>query len=324
MGSIMIEDGPGFVVLAAYRPNLELLRRQIETLSAQTVTNWTCEIGIDGDDAETRDRILELVGHDARFTVSMFEDRLGFYRNFERLLQRVPRAAAWVALADQDDDWYPEKFERLVPLLETASLAFGQAYVVNFGDDASQALLAERHIEGLAATMIDNQVTGSLAVFRRDLLDIALPFPRETDVAFHDHWLGICALVSDGIATTPTAVQNYVQHSANVIGEEKPSSLRTRMGDLDTTAGNSVVNRLDYISNHRWGWRVNVARSLLAQSRTLEAPDQAVLEMYARNRVSPALVKSTLGCVARRDVPVLRAFALLAGAARAPFVRRTP
>ena len=62
--------------------------------------------------------VAEIVGDDPRFEVIGWDDNLGFYLNFERLLLAVPDDAAWVALSDQDDRWYPDKLERLVPLLD--------------------------------------------------------------------------------------------------------------------------------------------------------------------------------------------------------------
>ena len=317
----MSEAQSGHIVLAAYHPDQKMLERQLETLMKQTLSDWSCEIGIDGTDPDARDRITALVAHDDRFSVSMFEERRGFYHNFERLLERVPPNVAWVALADQDDDWFPEKLARLVPRLEQSSLVFGQAYVIENGNENGRPPLAERHVRSLAATMIDNQVTGSLSVLRRELLDVALPFPAATDVAFHDHWLGICALVSDGVTSCPEVVQNYVQHAANVIGDQKHLGLRVRLGMLGSLAGHSLAQKLNYLSIHRWGWRVGVARSILNRVSGLRPRDRRILEQYAANRLSIAYVCSTVGRILRRDVPTLRAFALIIGAAHASRVK---
>ena len=41
--------------------------------------------------------------------------------------------------------------------------------------------------------LMANSVTGAASLFRRDLLDYALPFPPRQFTHFHDHWLGLCA-----------------------------------------------------------------------------------------------------------------------------------
>ncbi len=123
---------PGVVVLAAYRPQPELFRIQLESIRAQTRTDWRCLVGADGGQEEIRRLVAEAVGDDPRFEVVGWDENLGFYLNFERLLATVPEDAGWVALSDQDDRWYPDKLERILPLLEHDSLAVGQARVITW------------------------------------------------------------------------------------------------------------------------------------------------------------------------------------------------
>ena len=122
-----------------------------------------------------------------------FDDNLGVYRHFERLLALVPTdEVAWVALADQDDDWYPTKLARLLPALDLPGVAavVGRARVVADGRDKG---LTKRRVGGFASTLLINQVTGSLAIFRPEVVAAALPFPPGNDDAIHDHWLAVCA-----------------------------------------------------------------------------------------------------------------------------------
>ena len=51
---------------------------------------------------------------DPRFVVSRSPERLHFYRNFERALALAPPNADYVAMADQDDFWHPDKLETLL------------------------------------------------------------------------------------------------------------------------------------------------------------------------------------------------------------------
>src|SRR3954454_25386717 len=102
-------QGSGFVAMAVYRPNPALLARQISSLRDQTVRDWRCLVGVDGADSETVTLLKELIGGDGRFAVVEYPDNGGVYRHFNRLLEAVPADAAWVALADQDDYWYPNK-----------------------------------------------------------------------------------------------------------------------------------------------------------------------------------------------------------------------
>ncbi|MHA7987253.1 glycosyltransferase family protein [Rathayibacter sp. CAU 1779] len=68
--------------------------------------------------------------------------------------------------------------------------------------------------------VLTNQFTGSLCIFRRDVLELALPFPRmSTPSEVHDHWIALCASVQAGTVVVDDVVQDYVQHDANVVGE---------------------------------------------------------------------------------------------------------
>lgn len=257
------------------------------------------------------------VGDDRRFEIVEFPDNVGFYRNFERILELVPRAASWVALADQDDRWFAEKLATLTPALAHASLAFCQVVVAAPGH-GREGEVTQRRAVGLAADMIDNQVTGSACVFRGELLEMALPFPEPTDLAFHDHWLGVCALVSDGVFEEPEPLQVYVQHQGNVIGEERRRSLPGRVLDMVAKARGRSSGALAYLSDHRWGWRVNMARRLLSTSAAVRGEDAAVLRAFGRGRISPALIRIVGKAVAVRDAPPARAVGLILGSLRTP------
>ena len=310
--------GNGWICLAAYRPNLELLAIQIDSIRKQTVTTWRCVIGVDGKDSVVRDAIIDMVAEDSRFTVHEFPVNVGFYRNFERLLASTPPGVDWVALSDQDDEWFPEKLETLLPFLKHTSLAFGQAFVVDIARSRENPAIAVRRSAGLAAALIDNQVTGCMSVFRRDLVDLALPFPAETDAAFHDHWLGLCALVSDGVGVSSEPLQNYVQHGANVIGEERRSGLRSRLRRLAEVSNRGQSTGLDYISEHRWGWRVSMAKTLVHRVPSGRIADLKVLSAVADDRLTPLLFRILARDVVAGRAPALRAAGLLLGAARSP------
>lgn len=308
-------SGSGVICLAIYRPDHELLRRQITSIRTQTFTNWRCIVGIDGSDPETMNSVLALAGDDDRFVIKEFEENLGFYHNFERLLAEVPVEASWVALSDQDDHWDPLKLAKLLPLLDHSTLAVGQARVVRV--DGAVIDRTRRVDPGLVGLLLDNQVTGSLSVFRQELLRVALPFPRATDLAYHDHWLGIIAHCLDGVAIVPQIVQDYVQHENNVLGEEgRGTRPRARLQRLRRVSSGGIIDMIRYIADHRWGWRVNMAREALRRGvRPARSGDLRALKLVARGRLTPRLLFAVASCVAKREAPAARSASLLLGAA---------
>ena len=215
-----VSAGPGIVVLAAYRPDPQLFGVQLQSIRDQTRDDFRCLVGADGDAEEVRCLVDKIVDDDPRFEVVGWDDNMGFYLNFERLLLAVPEDVAWVALSDQDDRWYPDKLDRLVPLLDSAVLATGQARVVTWPQEQVLVAQTSRRVVSTPDLLLMNQVTGSLAVLRRDLLDVALPFPRlDTVTQLHDHWLALCASVMGGYSVLDATVQDYVQHGGNIVGE---------------------------------------------------------------------------------------------------------
>ncbi|MFK4761396.1 glycosyltransferase [Microbacterium sp. ZW T5_45] len=215
--------GRGTIVLAAYEPNPELFARQISSLRAQTVKDWECVISVDGDDSSVRRVVAEAAGDDPRFRVIADGTRLGFYLNFERGLAAVDPATSWVALCDQDDHWYPDKLEKLVPHLDDVALVSGQARLVTHPGEVTTGFTERRDLGGIM-TALNNQFTGSLCVLRGDLARRSLPFPRmSTRAAAHDHWLAVLAAAQGGTRIIDDVVQDYVQHDSNVFGD--PSRL---------------------------------------------------------------------------------------------------
>jgi glycosyltransferase involved in cell wall biosynthesis len=209
------------ICMAAFEPDPLLLERQIASIREQTHERWICLISDDGSSPERFERLRGLTAADERFTLSRGGARLGFYANFERALRMVPAEAAFVALADQDDRWYPEKLATLVSRCGGAQLAYGDMRIV--GGDGR--LVSETFWRGrrnnhtnLASLLLANTVTGAASLFRRELLDLVLPFPEPVGDPFHDQWIASVALATGRIAYVDTPLYDYVQHGGAARG----------------------------------------------------------------------------------------------------------
>ncbi|HLJ04455.1 MAG TPA: glycosyltransferase [Solirubrobacteraceae bacterium] len=226
------------ICMATYQPPLELFRRQIDSIRAQTHENWVCVVSDDCSSSQHYARIeAELAGED-RFILSRSPRRLGFYLNFERALALVPHEAQHVVLADQDDRWYPEKLERLLNGLGSAQLVYSDARVVDrHGEVVSDTYWKERrnnHTD-LLSLLVANSVTGAASLMRRSLLDYALPFPPAQFGHFHDHWLALTALALGEINYIPEPLYDYVQHGQAALGHGAANHvvrMRERLGHL--------------------------------------------------------------------------------------------
>lgn len=210
------------ICMATYNPDPALFEVQLDSIRGQSDERWICLISDDRSDPESFEAILAAVGEDQRFTVSRSEERIGFYRNFERALMMVPAGVGLIALSDQDDRWYPEKLATLRGAIGDAGLVYSDMRLV--GPDG--AVIRDSLWEGrrnndsnLASMLVANSVSGAASLIRREVIDAALPFPHGPGWEFHDHWLGCIALAGWELAYVDRPLYDYVQHSSAILGQ---------------------------------------------------------------------------------------------------------
>lgn len=218
-------DGPKVAVcLASYRPNIEFLARQLDSLRAQKHANWVCVICDDGSGPGTVAEIRALVGGDDRFHVVAGEQNVGFYRNFERALALAPGDADAVALCDQDDVWDADKLVTLLDRLAdpAVSLAYADMRLIDeHGDLLAPSFWRHRRNQwqDLEALLLLNTITGAASLVRGAVVrELVLPFPPGTPSAFHDQWLAVAALAAGRVEFVDRPLHSYRQHTAAVTG----------------------------------------------------------------------------------------------------------
>ena len=209
------------VCMTTFNPDLRLFRTQIESLRGQTDPDWVCFISDDCSESGRFEAITDVVAGDDRFVLTRAPERLGFYRNFERVLGLAPDEAELVALCDHDDRWYPDKLETLRAAIGDAELAYSDVRLVDVdGRVRGETLWRGRRNNhtNLASLLISNSIVGASCLFRRRVIDSALPFPRSPGWDFHDHWLALVALSLGDVAYVDRPLYDYVQHPGAVLG----------------------------------------------------------------------------------------------------------
>ena len=222
------------ICMASFEPPMELFAQQIESIRSQTYDNWICVISDDNSRPDRLAGMREILGGDERFVLVPSPRRRGFYENFERALALAPAEAQYVGLADQDDRWRPDKLEVLASeLARGADLAYSDTRVV----DRSGRVLSDTYWRyrpnnstDFAALLITNAITGAAALYRRELVDRALPFPPPHGDVFHDHWLALVAMATGEVRYVDRALYDYVQHPDAALGFEKANAGRGRWG----------------------------------------------------------------------------------------------
>jgi glycosyltransferase involved in cell wall biosynthesis len=166
---------------------------------------------------------------------------LGVTKNFEQAMSLC--TSDLVALCDQDDVWVPHKLERMAGEFEArpdltllhANLTLVDAHLQPLGATLFSAYrVSAWELESIhSGRALDvyvrrNLVTGASTMFRRSLLEAAVPLPSAW---VHDEWLGIVAAVSGRVDCLDEPLVSYRQHGANEIGAAK-MNLRHYIGRM--------------------------------------------------------------------------------------------
>lgn len=219
-----------FVVLSAFRPDLELFARQLESLRTQSYRNILVLVCADGPlDGEAAALVAE--GGDTRVVLQAPETRVGVHANFARglcdALARSDRETDLFAFCDQDDVWHPDKIERQVACLADGgvSLCHSDARIVSPGGRLLEQSLFAYESRPRTATLNDlmvmNSVTGMTQMFRKDVAVGASAFPlSRCRHMLHDHWTALVAALLGEIRLIEEPLVDYVQHGESVMGAQ--------------------------------------------------------------------------------------------------------
>ncbi|GAM11020.1 UDP-Glc:alpha-D-GlcNAc-diphosphoundecaprenol beta-1,3-glucosyltransferase WfgD [Geobacter sp. OR-1] len=139
--------------------------------------------------------------------------------NFENALRHA--TGGIIALSDQDDIWLPNKVAVIRTLFNNRP---GAIYLVvmdgtvidETGREIAPSIFGcmRRSGPGVARNIFDNSYIGCSMAFSRELLDIALPFPRK--IPMHDVWLGILAEIFGTTVFVPEKAVCYRKHGASM------------------------------------------------------------------------------------------------------------
>ena len=201
------------VCMATYNGG-KFIREQLESILSQLPLDGA-EIVI-ADDGSTDDTltVVKSLG-DARIRVLDAEKHLGVIYNYERALQASKGEI--IFLADQDDIWLPEKVTKVLATLNDADLVTHDAWMLRPSESSwtrSGKLSDIRaYKSGVVANWWKNTFTGCCMAFRRNILEKALPFPK--NLPMHDQWLGLVAEKNFKVKSIDEPLVEYRQHHAN-------------------------------------------------------------------------------------------------------------
>ena len=143
----------------------------------------------------------------------------------------------YIFLADQDDEWFPDKLSKTISVIKEEERKFGESLPILCHTDCSLVnsrgeLLAKSYrryqkLPGASCRfsrlLLQNHVTGASVGINKALLQYCKEIPDQ--VKMHDHWLALLANCFGEIQYLPYATYAYRQHGENVLGAKKASVL---------------------------------------------------------------------------------------------------
>jgi len=216
------------IVLGLYRPDLDLLSRQLQSLVVQSHRNLEIFVCPDGPLEPAARSLIEGFA-DRRIRILESGARVGVHRNFARGLNGAigesRSDADLFAFCDQDDFWHPEKLARQIAGFADpqTSLCHSDARIVSQNGDLLAPSLFRHESRSRSASFADllimNSVTGMTAVFRHDVARAAQPFPLSgCRYILHDHWIALVASLLGNVRFIEEPLVDYTQHATNVMG----------------------------------------------------------------------------------------------------------
>jgi glycosyltransferase involved in cell wall biosynthesis len=239
------------------------ITKQLDSLAAQTMLPVELVVADDASKDDTVAAIENFARH-TPFPVHLRcnKRRVGVQENFGHAIAAC--AGEIIALADQDDVWFPDKLEKLAMTLGDPSVlaAFSNADVVDENlaplgytmwsrihfSDHEQARM--RNGEGFSILLKHHVVTGATLAFKTSLRDKVLPIPEEWP---HDAWLALIAAAQGNIVALPEKLVAYRQHSGNVIGGRRRNFLTEAQAAL-------ALDRADWYRRELCQWRELASR----------------------------------------------------------------
>jgi glycosyltransferase involved in cell wall biosynthesis len=159
--------------------------------------------------------------NDARIKLICNQKRLGFVKNFEKLITLA--TGDLIFLSDQDNIWIKGKIEKVISVFQKDSSirlvchsfipidAQENRFPMNVplmqkGKKSSFAILIQH--------LIKSQLYGCTFCMNRKTIDYLLPFPLTT--YSHDHWILVSAAVNGYIFVLDESLIKYRRHDSNL------------------------------------------------------------------------------------------------------------
>lgn len=208
------------VVMCTYN-GARYLDEQMESVLAQDYPLLEVIVQDDGSSDDTIDILHRYARRDRRVHVFRNERRLGFNRNFHTAMLRA--RGDLIAIADQDDIWFPQKVRRQVEAIGTCDLCFSAYFRdATFSNHLSCKVCPAGRLEDLLFT---NVIPGHTMLVRRSFVGHETAW---NDDFYYDWWFLLMAHMGGGVARVDEALNWHRPHEASAIARLRQQRGGTR------------------------------------------------------------------------------------------------
>ena len=216
---------PKIVILMGTYNGERYLAEQLDSICAQTYTNWMICVSDDGSNDNTQHILQDYQRRlgDTRFLIQPGPAK-GFSANFLSLVSNKNIEGAYYAYADQDDIWEPHKLEQAVTRLNTIpddvpALYCARTRVINEdGQFIGYSPLFKKK-PGFLNALIQNVGGGNTMVFNNTAFTLLQAASENISIVAHDWWTYMLVTGAGGVVFyDPNPTLNYRQHGKNLIG----------------------------------------------------------------------------------------------------------
>ena len=133
----------------------------------------------------------------------------------------------YIFLSDQDDVWFPNKINVMLPLITKENLVMSNAEIVD-GDLVPEGKTLDdwrTYRKGFINNLFISRYVGCCMAFHRDKLKYFLPFPKR--IKAHDVWLGLLSELNGGVLYLHEPLIKYRRHTENIstVGSKSRNNL---------------------------------------------------------------------------------------------------
>ncbi|HPO73662.1 MAG TPA: glycosyltransferase family 2 protein [Armatimonadota bacterium] len=195
------------VVIPAYN-RARFLPECLDSVLAQTFTDWECIVVDDGSTDGTRELVADYIRRDSRFRYH-WQENAGASAARNAGIERA--TSEWIAFLDSDDYYWPEGLStlRLVATLTGASIVCGMLSDADPGrlvPEELQVSIADQFLAVMAFRGVVPPLSMSSSAIRRDVVDTVGTFSRSHGTAEdREFWIRATARFPVGIAFRPVA-----------------------------------------------------------------------------------------------------------------------